>query len=175
MIEILRGDITTLHVDAIVNAANAELLAGGGVDGAIHRAAGPRLQKELRQYPGCPVGGAVITRGYNLPARFVIHAVGPIWQGGRSGEATLLERAYDSAFRLARDKGSIASIAFPAISTGIYGYPRAEAARIALSSMLRCEGRFERIVAALFDADSERIYRDALQTLRQQQHESPRG
>jgi O-acetyl-ADP-ribose deacetylase (regulator of RNase III) len=168
MIEILRTDITRLDVDAIVNAANAELRAGGGVDGAIHRAAGPRLQEELRRYAGCPVGGAVMTRGYGLPARFVIHAVGPVWQGGGRGEAALLERAYESAFRLAREDGSVESIAFPAISTGVYGYPRAEAARVALTSMIRHEGEFPRIVAALFDEESVRIYQDALQQLREE-------
>jgi O-acetyl-ADP-ribose deacetylase len=166
MIEILKADITTLDVDAIVNAANAALRAGGGVDGAIHRAAGAQLQEELRRYDGCPAGGAVITRGYNLPARFVIHAVGPIWQGGGSGEEALLERAYESAFRLAREEGSIRSIAFPAISTGVYSYPRAEAARVALTSMLRHEDEFERIIAALFDEGSEHVYRDTLQALR---------
>jgi O-acetyl-ADP-ribose deacetylase len=166
MIEILRTDITRLDVDAIVNAANAELRAGGGVDGAIHRAAGPELQEELRRYPGCQVGGAVMTRGYGLPARFVIHAIGPVWHGGGGGEASLLESAYESAFRVALEEGSVASIAFPAISTGVYGYPRAEAARVALTSMIRHEGEFERIIAALFDEESERIYQETLQLLR---------
>src|SRR4051794_206319 len=110
MIEILKTDITTLDVDAIVNAANAELRAGGGVDGAIHRAAGRQLQEELRRYAGCPVGGAVITDGYGLRARFVIHAVGPVWHGGGRGEASLLESAYESAFRVALDQRSVASI-----------------------------------------------------------------
>lgn len=162
MIEILRADITTLEVDAIVNAANERLRGGGGVDGAIHRAAGPELLEECRRYPGCPTGEAVLTRGYRLPARFVIHTVGPIWSGGRSGEPTLLAKAYESSFRLAREQGSIRSIAFPAISTGVYGFPKEPAARIAIEVMRRNEPHFDRIVACLFDEESAELYRRIL-------------
>jgi O-acetyl-ADP-ribose deacetylase (regulator of RNase III) len=166
MIEILRDDITTLAIDAIVNAANSALRGGGGVDGAIHRAAGPGLLEELKQYSHCATGDAVLTRGHRLPARFVIHAVGPVWDGGAANEPALLERAYENSFRLAREEGSIRSIAFPAISTGIYGYPKREAATIALSSMRRHEREFDRIIACLFDAESERIYREVAATAR---------
>jgi len=124
MIQILTADITSLPVDAIVNAANSALAGGGGVDGAIHAAAGSELAAELRRYPGCPTGSAVITRGYRLPARFVIHAVGPVWRGGEQGEADLLRSAYDTSFELARKEASIRTIAFSAISTGVYGFPK---------------------------------------------------
>ena len=158
MIEIVQDDITTLRVDAIVNAANEGLRGGGGVDGAIHRAAGPGLLEELRRWPGCPTGDAVLTGGHALPARFVIHAVGPIWRGGRAGEAALLRSAYERAFALAGEEGSIRSIAFPAISTGVYGYPREEAAAIALDVMRAHARAFDRVVACLFDAGSRAIY-----------------
>jgi O-acetyl-ADP-ribose deacetylase (regulator of RNase III) len=162
MIDVIQADITTLEVDAIVNAANSALRGGGGVDGAIHRAAGPGLLEELRRHAGCPTGEAVLTGGYRLPARFVIHAVGPVWHGGTSGERQLLARTYDSAFRLARERGTIDSIAFPAISTGAYGFPKEEAAEIALGKMVEHEGEFARVVACLFDSESARLYRDAL-------------
>ena len=158
----MRRDITTLAVDAIVNAANESLRGGGGVDGAIHRAAGPELLEECRQHSGCPTGDAVLTKGYRLPARFVIHTVGPVWHGGTRGEPALLERAYRSVFAAARKQGTIRSIAFPAISTGVYGYPRDDAARIALRVMHDHEKQVERIVACLFDEESERLYREAL-------------
>lgn len=166
MIEVVRGDITRLEVDAIVNAANEALRGGGGVDGAIHRAAGPELLEECRRHPGCPTGTAVLTRGYRLKARFVIHTVGPIWQGGSRGEADLLKRAYQSSFRAALEQGSIRSIAFPAISTGVYGYPRPEAADVALGVMLDHEPRFARIVTCLFDEENTRLYETALERLR---------
>ncbi|MBI4542201.1 MAG: O-acetyl-ADP-ribose deacetylase [Gemmatimonadetes bacterium] len=162
MIEILQADITTLAVDAIVNAANEALRGGGGVDGAIHRAAGPELLAECRRHPGCPTGTAVLTRGYRLPARFVIHTVGPIWRGGASGEAELLARAYESVFEVARAEGTIRSLAFPAISTGVYGYPKAAAGEIALRAMRAHADEFDRIVACLFDAESAQAYRDTL-------------
>jgi O-acetyl-ADP-ribose deacetylase len=165
MIDILRADITRLSVDAIVNAANSALAGGGGVDGAIHAAAGPELAAELRKFPGCLTGSAVITRGYKLPARFVIHAVGPVWRGGGEREADLLESAYETSFRLARDEGSIRTIAFSAISTGVYGFPKPEAAEIALGSMLAHEDEFERIVACVFDEKTAQLYDATLQRL----------
>lgn len=159
MIDVVRTDITTLEVDAIVNAANEALRGGGGVDGAIHRAAGPELLAECRFHPGCPPGTAVLTRGYRLPARFVIHTVGPVWRGGSAGEAAVLESAYRSVFRAALDHGGIRTIAFPAISTGVYRFPRQEAAAIAVKVMREFEPDFERILVAAFDAETEACYR----------------
>ena len=165
-IEVLQADITTLAVDAIVNAANSALRGGGGVDGAIHRAAGPELLEACRRLGRCPTGQAVLTPGFRLPARFVIHAVGPVWEGGGRGEAGLLRRAYLSAFEVARAEPSVRSIAFPAISTGVYGFPREEAARIALEVMRGRAAEFDRVVAAVFSAADRELYLATLAVLR---------
>ena len=159
MIDIIRGDITTLDVDAIVNAANPSLAGGGGVDGAIHRAAGPELAPAAMRQAPCPPGHAVLTPGFQLRARFVVHAVGPIWRGGDRGEPELLRATYRSAFAAARAEPRIRSIAFPAISTGAYGFPKHDAARIALEVMREHAREFDRIVACVFDEASERLYR----------------
>jgi len=161
MIEVLNQDITTLDVDAIVNAANESLLGGGGVDGAIHRVAGPELLEYCRSLDGCPTGEARITPGFALPARWVIHTVGPVWHGGRDDEAVLLERCYENSFRLALEY-NVRSIAFPAISTGVYGYPVRKAARIAVSAMQRYDKHFSRIVACCFSATDAALYRELL-------------
>ena len=162
MIEIVRGDITLLDVDAIVNAANSGLGGGGGVDGAIHRAAGPDLVRASSALAPCAPGDAVITPGFALRARYVIHAVGPIWNGGARGEADVLRSTYDRSFAIARAQNDVASIAFPAISTGVYGFPKPLAAEIAMDAMQRHESWFERIVACAFDAETERLYQDTL-------------
>ena len=168
MIDIITDDITTLEVDAIVNAANSALRGGGGVSGAIHRASGPRLMAELKRFPGCATGDAVRTGAYQLSAKYVIHAVGPIWQGGRESEDQLLAHTYESAFARAREAGDVRSIAFPAISTGVYSYPKRDAARIALTAMLHHELEYDRIVACLFDEADASLYRKTLATLRRE-------
>jgi O-acetyl-ADP-ribose deacetylase (regulator of RNase III) len=166
-IKIIQGDITTQKVDAIVNAANSSLLGGGGVDGAIHRAAGPELLDECRSHGGCQTGDAQITKGYRLPAKFVIHAVGPIWHGGDRGEPELLRNCYRNCFRLvlAHD---LRTIAFPSISTGAYHYPVEKACRIALSQaadFLAGNKTIERVIFVCFDAATFQAYLAAAKTL----------
>jgi O-acetyl-ADP-ribose deacetylase (regulator of RNase III) len=154
-IEMVRGDITTLEVDAIVNAANKTLLGGGGVDGAIHRAAGPELLAECRALGGCEPGEAKLTGGYHLPARFVIHTVGPIWRGGKRDEARILANCYRNSLQLAVGN-EIKTIAFPAISCGAYGYPIEQAAQIALQTtrgFLADSGDLAKVIFALWDED----------------------
>jgi len=159
-IEIVQGDITAQDVDAIVNAANSSLLGGGGVDGAIHRAAGPELLSECRTLGGCPTGEARITRGYRLHARHVIHTVGPVWRGGHHGEAALLGSCYRACFRL-MEEHKLRTIAFPAISTGAYGFPRELACRIALheaKSSLAGNASVERVIFVCFDKGTNDEY-----------------
>jgi O-acetyl-ADP-ribose deacetylase (regulator of RNase III) len=163
-IEVVRADITTLDVDAVVNAANSGLRGGGGVDGAIHRAAGPELIAACRAIGGCPTGEVRVTPGFRLKAKHVIHAVGPVWQGGHSGEPELLASAYREALRAAAELGA-SSIAFPAISTGIYGYPFDAATSIAVSTtqgFLETHTLPERVIFCCFDARAETAYRNAV-------------
>lgn len=157
MIEVRVADITSLEVDAIVNAANSSLMGGGGVDGAIHRAAGPSLKEYNRRHGGCPTGEARISPGFDLPAKYVISTVGPVWQGGGLGEQQLLQACYRNSLELALENG-VRTIAFPAISTGVYGYPKDEAAAVAVAVMLEYEDRFDRIVACCFGEPDARIY-----------------
>ena len=162
---VVQGDITKLAVDAIVNAANSSLLGGGGVDGAIHRAAGPELAMACRMFNGCKAGDARITAGFRLPARYVVHAVGPVWNGGDAGEPALLAGCYRRSLELAESKGA-RSVAFPAISTGIYGYPKEDAARIAVetvrTSLADRPEAFDEIIFCAFDAETADLLRAAL-------------
>jgi O-acetyl-ADP-ribose deacetylase (regulator of RNase III) len=163
--EILRTDITTLEVDAIVNAANSTLLGGGGVDGAIHRAAGPELLKECRQLRGCETGDAKITKGYNLPAKHVIHTVGPVWRGGAQREPELLASCYRTSLGLAAQHG-VKTIAFPAISCGAFGYPAIQACAIAVRETLKFlqeDNLLEKVTFVCFEADMYRAYLRALE------------
>jgi len=163
-IKILRGDITGLDVDAIVNAANTTLLGGGGVDGAIHRSAGPELLAECRTLGGCRPGEAKITRGYRLPARFVIHTVGPVWRGGKQREAETLANCYRSSLQLAVENG-IKTIAFPAISCGAYGYPIPDAAQIAVKTtrdFLATKDQIDKVTFVLWGEDIYDAYRQLL-------------
>lgn len=160
-IEAVHGDITAEAVDAIVNAANRSLMGGGGVDGAIHRAAGPELKQACGRLGGCDTGDARATSGFRLPARFVIHAVGPVWSGGHRGEADLLASCYRRALAVADELGA-RSVAFPAISTGVYGYPREDAARIAVETVRSTPCQVELVRLVAFDAETHELYRRLL-------------
>jgi O-acetyl-ADP-ribose deacetylase (regulator of RNase III) len=167
-IEVVEGDITKQRVDAIVNAANTTLLGGGGVDGAIHRAAGPELLEECRALGGCPTGEAKITRGYNLPAQWVIHTAGPVWRDGRHGEEELLAGCYRNSLALAEQKG-LRTIAFPSISTGAYGFPMDKAARIAVAEIRKFLERnrtMEKVVLVCFGKGAFDVHLNAVAEIR---------
>lgn len=160
-IEIFKGDITKLKVDAVVNAANSSLLGGGGVDGAIHRAAGPQLLEECKTLNGCKTGEAKITKGYNLPAKYVIHTVGPVWNGGNHNEDELLSNCHNNSLKLAVEN-QIRTIAFPAISTGVYRFPAERAAQIAIKTVKNFLHQFksiQKVIFVCFDEKNEQIYR----------------
>lgn len=163
-IELIRGDITQVEADAIVNAANSSLLGGGGVDGAIHRAAGPALLEACRKLNGCPTGEAKITEGFNLKAKYVIHTVGPVWQGGNANEAEFLGKCYTNSLRLAA-LFHVKTVAFPNISTGIYGFPKDKAAEIAVYSVknwLESHHEPEKVIFVVFDEENAEIYNQKL-------------
>lgn len=174
-LHVQQGDITKVHADAIVNAANTSLLGGGGVDGAIHRAGGPAILEECRQIRarqgGCPTGQAVITTGGNLPARYVIHTVGPVWNGGHQGEPELLANCYRNSLQLALEH-DLKSVAFPNISTGVYGYPKPEAAQIAVETVQEFLTRHHlpaRVTFVAFDTENYTLYQQLLQQEQDQQ------
>jgi O-acetyl-ADP-ribose deacetylase len=167
-IHVMQGDITTETTDAIVNAANPSLLGGGGVDGAIHRAAGPALLDECRKLGGCKHGEARITRGHNLKARYIIHTPGPIYENGMSGESDILKNSYWNSLRIAKEKG-LASVSFPAISTGVYGYPKQEACRIAVDTavnFMTTQDYLIEIYFVLFDKENYNLYTNYLRALK---------
>lgn len=167
-ISVVQADLTTLAVDAIVNAANNSLLGGGGVDGAIHRAAGPELLAECRTLGGCPTGQARMTHGYRLPAKYVIHTVGPVWHGGGHGEPELLASCYRACFALARVH-ALRTLAFPAISCGVYGYPIEQAVEIAVRetrATLACDAEIEKVIFACFGNEVFEAYQRALESFR---------
>ncbi len=166
-IEIVQGDITQQQVDAIVNAANTSLLGGGGVDGAIHRAAGPQLLEETRKIGGCPTGEARVSKGYRLPAKWVIHTVGPVWRGGTAGEEHLLASCYRSSLQAAVDLGA-RTVAFPSISTGAYGYPLVQATEIALGEtkrFLEQDDTLEKVIFVCFGDEAVKTYQEVLKRL----------
>lgn len=164
-LSIVLADIVTMEVDAIVNAANPALMGGAGTNGAIHLAAGPRLREACVKLKGCDVGDAKITPGFDLPAKWIIHTVGPIWRGGAQHEAELLKQCYEKSLALAKVH-QINTIAFPAISTGIYGYPKREAATIALTALLKNHRDFQKIIACVFSPEDEALYQSVLQDLK---------
>jgi len=163
-IEVIKGDITKLYIDAIVNAANSSLLGGGGVDGAIHRAAGPGLLEACRKLKGCPTGEAKITKGFNLPCKYVIHTVGPIWRGGSNNEEKTLASCYHRSLQVALDN-SLKTIAFPSISTGAYRFPKMLAASIAIDtvkSFLETHNQIEKVIFVTFDEETFNLYQNKL-------------